>query len=194
MAAGDCVTCKVGGCGGTRKKRGWCNKHYKLWRRWGDPLGSFKRTPPELRFWAKVNKVGPMPAQGVAPGCCWMWRGAKTPGGYGQFRPDYRGPSVVSHRYAYELLVGPIPDGLQLDHLCRTRACVNPAHLEPVTQIENIRRGFSVATFNRLKTHCPQDHPYDTANTYINPTTKGRFCRACARERGRLNYQRKKAA
>ncbi|MEU8682932.1 HNH endonuclease signature motif containing protein [Streptomyces sp. NPDC048611] len=144
----------------------------------------------ELRFWSKVNKQGPMPPQAIAPGLCWEWTGSKTPGGYGQFWVKPR--LVVSHRFAYEQVLGPIPDGLQLDHLCRNRACVNPQHLEPVTQQVNIWRGFSIATANRLKTHCPHGHPYSAENTYIHPKNNGRICRACARERSRKNHQRKR--
>src|ERR1019366_4519713 len=69
---------------------------------------------------------------------CWLWTGGLNRGGYGQFMTP---PCTVAHRVAYELFVGPIPEGLQLDHLCRVRSCVNPQHLEPVSQQENIRRG-----------------------------------------------------
>ncbi|MFC8339351.1 HNH endonuclease signature motif containing protein [Streptomyces rubiginosohelvolus] len=133
-----------------------------------------------------------MPPQAVAPGPCWEWTGAKTTGGYGQFWLKPR--LVVSHRYAYEQMVGPIPEGLQLDHLCRNRACVNPAHLEPVSQQVNILRGFSIATANRLKTRCPQGHPYSASNTYIHPRNNGRICRTCARERSRAVHKRKREA
>ena len=125
-----------------------------------------KRTAEE-RFWAKVDRSGR----------CWLWTGALT-NGYGNF---YNGTCAMgAHRFAYELLVGPIPPGLHLDHLCRVPACVNPAHLEPVTCGENIRRGAAGV----LKTHCPAGHPYDEANTRI---VKGghRQCRTCDRDRSR---------
>jgi hypothetical protein len=86
------------------------------------------------------------------------------------------------HRVAYELLVGPIPEGLELDHLCRNTRCVNPEHLEPVTGRENLMRAVSSwAAKNAAKTHCPQGHPYDEENTKVK-RDGGRACRACGRE------------
>lgn len=85
-----------------------------------------------------------------------------------------------AHRYAYEHFIGPIPEGLQVDHLCRVRNCVNPDHLEAVTCRENVLRGDGVAAANARATHCPQGHAYDEANTYTW-TNGGRHCRACAR-------------
>jgi hypothetical protein len=84
-----------------------------------------------------------------------------------------------AHRLAYELLVGPIPEGLHIDHLCRRPECVNPAHLEPVTNVENIRRG-NAGLFQASKTHCKQGHPYDEKNTLIR-RSGGRACRECHR-------------
>src|SRR6266496_2265386 len=88
------------------------------------------------RFWAKVDRSGGSRA-------CWLWTGKTGRDGYGRIGLGGRGAlvRVRAHRFAYELLIGPIPDGLQIDHLCRVRHCVNPAHLEPVTQRENILRG-----------------------------------------------------
>lgn len=96
--------------------------------------------------------------------------------GYGQ---TWDGQKVLlAHRVAYELAVGPIPEGLHIDHLCRNRACVNPKHLEPVTCLENVRRGAAV------KTHCPHGHEYTPENSYHHPAG-GRICRICIRKRNR---------
>lgn len=109
---------------------------------------------------------------------CWLWEGCKGIDGYGSMR--FKGKPRRVHRVAYELWKGPIPEGLQLDHLCRVRACCNPAHLEPVTCKENVRRGDQGkyrAEINHAKTHCPSGHPYDEANTYYYKNQ--RICRAC---------------
>lgn len=106
---------------------------------------------------------------------CWEWTGAKNAGGYGVCRGQQ------AHRASYELLVGPIPAGLQLDHLCRNRACVNPDHLEPVTRKVNILRGEGVAAKNARKTHCLNGHELTGHNLIQHKG--GRECRACARRR-----------
>ena len=104
--------------------------------------------------------------------------GSKHPLGYGTIR--IQGRTWYSHRYAYELTRGPVPEGMEIDHLCRNRACANPTHLEPVTHAENVRRG-NGGWNSRAKTHCPQNHPYDEANT--GHGSGRRHCRTCGRER-----------
>lgn len=116
-------------------------------------------------------------------GGCWLWMGYKQPDGYGQIWDRVKMRSA--HRVAYELFRGPIPDGLHIDHLCRNRMCVNPEHLEAVTQQENTRRGAAVIT------HCPQGHPYEGGNLYVCPRGK-RECRTCRRDRKRVARARKK--
>lgn len=176
--------CTVDECDRWVFGHGYCVPHYKRWRRWGDPNVKRPKIPAEQRFWSKVKKNGAMPPQATAQGACWDWKAGKTKAGYGVFRPAH-GQGTLAHRYAYELLIGPIPEGLVIDHLCRNRGCVNPDHMEPVTTGENTRRGFGISTWNRLKTHCPKGHPYDVENTYIHPSNNGRICRQCARERDR---------
>ena len=143
------------------------------------PSGVYDRGTPEERFWPKVNKTD----------SCWLWTASKSSDGYGGFR--LAGKMVRAHRFAYELLVGPIPDGLELDHLCRVRECVNPKHLEAVTLQENIRRG-NTGKNNGNKTHCPQGHEYTEANIYITPEGK-RHCRECGRIRMRAYHAKKRA-
>jgi|WetSurMetagenome_2_1015567.scaffolds.fasta_scaffold898528_2 hypothetical protein len=111
---------------------------------------------------------------------CWDWAGAKSTAGYGLIGGGRRGaPLLSAHRLVYETLVGPIPDGLVTDHLCRNRACVNPDHIEIVTHRVNILRGTGASARNASKTHCPAGHEYTPSNT--NLSVGGRHCRECRR-------------
>ena|SRR6266542_1921582 len=107
---------------------------------------------------------------------CWEWNGAHFKAGYAETWDGKR--PLYAHRVAYELWVGPIPDGRQIDHLCRNRGCVNPQHLEVVLPAGNNQRGLSPSAENMRKTHCKRGHPFDEANTHITPTGR-RDCRAC---------------
>lgn len=135
------------------------------------------------RFWGKVDKHG--------PDGCWLWTGPRMPlkktgrKGYGHFAIG--GKSIVAHRYSYQIFMGPIPDGLVLDHLCRVHECVNPSHLEAVTNKENILRGTAPTAANAQKTHCKKGHPLSGDNLIIRPRQFGnsmsitRVCKACKR-------------
>lgn len=138
-------------------------------------------------FYAKVRK-------GRGRNACWLWTGSQNGTGYGSFHirlPNGGRTMALAHRWAYEHEVGPIPEGLTLDHLCRVPLCVRVTHLEPVTNAENIRRGDGGA-HHRAKTHCPQGHPYDAENTYIYPSNGRRGCRICDRAAGARYRARKR--
>lgn len=125
------------------------------------------RFTPE-KFWERVKKA--------SPGDCWEWTGARTSGGYGNLRRPH-GTFDYSHRVAYELTIGPIPEGLQIDHLCRNRICCNPRHLEPVPQRINVVRGMSPYG---VRTTCKHGHDItDPQNVYTAPRGDNR-CRTCA--------------
>ena len=123
-------------------------------------------------------------------GFCWNWIGHISVYGYG--RVYVAGEKFQAHRLIYQILVGEIPKGLGLDHLCRNRKCVNPDHLEPVTNAVNVYRGFCLSAKNRLKTECKHGHPYDEENTYWRTFKKGRDCRTCRRGYSFLRYRANK--
>lgn len=113
---------------------------------------------------------------------CWLWVGTKNKGGYGSCSTPTG--TRNAHRVAFEIHRGDIGDGMDLDHLCRVRACVNPWHLEPVTRSTNLRRGLAgrhVAVAQLAKTHCPKGHRYDNDNTYHRADKIGRQCKPCMR-------------
>lgn len=141
----------------------------------------------EERFWAKVDKNGPL--WNGTP--CWVWTASFGSRGYGQFAIWPQRP-LGAHRISYEMLIGPIPEDKQIDHLCRNRSCVRPAHLEIVTARENTLRGMSFASANARKLHCPKGHPYDLLNTYFVPSTGRRKCRICLHAQLREYYYRTK--
>jgi hypothetical protein len=145
----------------------------------------------EARFWAKVDKTP----------TCWLFTGSTAGEGYGWFWAGSCGHRA--HRVAYELLVGPIPEGMTLDHVkdrgCTSKACVKaladehgPAHLEPVTHRENILRGAGVTACNAAKTVCPHGHPYDAANTMHRRRSDGRAYRKCRQCDNRQRRARKR--
>jgi hypothetical protein len=164
------------------------NEQYTIVTVLGEPYASY--------FWKKVQKTA----------TCWLWTAAKGSSGYGKFCLTIQGQGrciqLTAHRLAYEMVYGRIPCGLELDHLCRVRACVNPAHLEPVTCRENLARspltipsrfanGEGVPNYNAMKTHCWRGHVLSGDNLYIRPKTGYRQCRECMRMHDRQRKDHK---
>lgn len=139
------------------------------------------------RFWRQVDKSSD----------CWIWKGEDSYNGYGRFAVKHfhnrkenfnRKVRVPAHRFSFLEAGGTIPEGMQIDHLCRNRLCVNPAHLEAVTPKENINRGTVAEALKKRKaaiTHCPKGHAYDEENTRMRSDKFGRECRACNKQHSR---------
>lgn len=183
MSAADNASCSVVGCTSqSALRRGMCNSHYSKWWREApmSERGPVQRPSVEERFWSKV-------ARGDG---CWGWLGTLQTSGYGTF-PIGRSGRVLAHRWAYEHLVGPIPAGLTIDHLCRNRACVNPSHMEVVTRGENTRRALLLRA---PKAQCAHGHDFTAENTYVRPANSERACRACRRRIDRARRAKGRAA
>lgn len=159
--------CVVGECGRIAQARGMCHTHYERWR-CGRDLGGEIYDNPRQRFMSKVTDDGD----------CWIWLGATDGDGrYGSVWDGRQNRAVRAHRWALENIAGVnIPEGLVTDHVCRRTLCVNPQHLELVTQRENIRRGNWGSGINARKTHCPSGHPLQGNNVVVR--NGGRRARA----------------
>ncbi len=142
-----------------------------------------RRRPVEERFWSKVDKRGDNE--------CWPWTASLHSGyGYIYLGPDADPIWARAPRFSYELVTGTkIPPKMQIDHLCRNRACVNPAHLEVVTQHENILRGESLSAKRARQTHCYRGHEFTPENTIYTNGGRGRICRTCKNDKRREQRQ-----
>lgn len=133
-----------------------------------------------------LQKVPSRPAEG-----CWPWAGAMTRNGYGTFWVGAQ--CWRAHRYAFSVYRGPIPDGLVIDHLCRNRRCVNPEHLEAVTQSTNLARGDGLVSAQNARTHCPRGHALVPGNLDLTQVKAGkRSCKRCKADAQRARYHRTK--
>lgn len=175
--------CTVDGCGKPQTCRGWCDTHYSRWKRTGDVRADKPpkpRTPKsEQDQWLNETAATRSPLNPA----CWEWPFTRDRAGYGG-HPD--GPA---HRISYERFIGPIPDGLVIDHLCRNPGCVNPRHLEPVPIATNVMRGVGLGATAARATHCIHGHPWDEQNTYIRKDNGTRQCRECIKIRLRRYYR-----
>ena len=175
-------TCTGPDCNRPMMAKGLCSGHYSLVAQGKAlrPLRPYypRGMPEDDRFFARV----------VEDGDCWRWVGAQRPDGYGNFIGG-DGRTWAAHRWAYEFFIGPIPDGLHLDHLCRNPSCVNPWHLDPVTAAVNNSR---IPPENRRQPNelCRRGHPMTPDNVRVN-ARGGRCCLTCRREYER-NWQRER--
>lgn len=162
------VLCCVVGCTTPAKYRGkrLCNRHYlRIWKRGTTELPTKPTVRQQIEAAVFVDEEG-----------CWRWLDSVSPNGYGRIGVEY------AHRLAFEEFVGPIPDGMTIDHLCRVKTCCNPDHLEAVSLRENILRSEGPSAINARLTRCQRGHEFTAENTYIAPSGR-RQCRACIRLR-----------
>lgn len=166
--------CSIQECASPRHARGYCAKHYGRWYRHGDASAAIPIVTTSDRFLSKVER-DPITE-------CWNWAAAMSDTGYGSFFDGAK--TVGAHVFSYRLHVRDIPDGLEIDHLCRNHRCVNPTHLQPVTRRVNVERGFGPSALNMRKTHCIHGHEFTAENTY---TTRAghRQCATCRTARNR---------
>lgn len=175
--------CSIKGCPGQDKARGWCKTHWARWKKHGSPniVVTPQRTDVLDRILRRVNKDGPLPENNPNLGPCWIFGGCLNRTGYGQVTVSFEEGRALVHRVVYQRLVGTIPEGLHLDHLCRTPACCRPEHLEPVTPAENNRRGVGAAVqrarFAAMQ-YCVNGHPRTAGNLVLLKSGKKR-CRPC---------------
>lgn len=176
--------CMIQECSNKIFARKYCSAHYKRWRKYGDPVGG--KWPvgatPEERFMTYV----PSDAGAYE---CWIWLGSISKGSRGGYGIFWGGKKHVrAHNWLWEKVNGKRPDGFVLDHLCRTRSCLNLSHLELVTSRENTLRGNSACAINARKTHCIRGHAFTPDNTQIYRTA--RICRICSRATKRRYKER----
>lgn len=171
---GSTPVCLIDGCNRLAAARGWCRTHYDRYQRNGDPMVTIRRPP--LKFPANVFTRLRFMENG-----CVEFTGHKSRG-YGKAWDGTA--NRFTHRLVYEMLVGPVPAGLELDHLCRNRACCNPSHLEPVTHQENTRRSEGPTAVNARKTRCKNGHP-------LIEGSRDR-CKVCRNENDRAERKRRR--
>lgn len=192
-------TCSIEGCSKAAKTRGWCGMHYERWHRHGDPLTTLRRPP--VRGGTALERCVQLIR--FEESGCWTWTGQIAGNGYGRFA--HEGSSLAAHRVVYELLVGPIPEAMTLDHTCHNlaasrsecsegndclhRRCVNPDHLEPKTSVQNAADSPNHQT---NWTSCIRGHEFTPANTYVTKDG-GRKCRTC-RAAATRRYLQKRGA
>ena len=177
--------CAIRDCEGSVHARHFCQRHYTRWIRHGHPVDGqaarMRATCPEdaLKTYRRITESG-----------CWEWTGYIERHGYGRWCGKVQGrmQRIYVHRLAWETLRGPIPEGLQIDHLCRNRLCFNPEHLEPVTQSVNVRRSLE---FRDGVAHCRNGHEKTPDNTFVS-SDGSRRCRQCARDSDKRRYWRNK--
>ena len=141
----------------------------------------YTRQPLEERFWAKVDKAGPVPALCPALGACWIWTANIDTSGYGRITAGgRRGKLLIAHRYSYQMHKGFLWPGEELDHLCRVLRCVNPDHLEQVTSTENMHRSHNPFILIHLSNRCGRGHEKISANGYFRSSSPGSWrCKIC---------------
>jgi hypothetical protein len=182
------TTCEANECEALAAVRGYCTKHYQRLRKHGDLYYVPRRRRLETIEQRFLRLFTPGPRTE-----CWPWRGYIAPEGYGRLWCSDRRRHVPAHRYSYEHYIGPVAPELVMDHLCRNRACVNPYHLEPVTDRVNVLRGIGPTAQFARSTVCQRGHEKVPANLYVRPDGTA-CCRRCVRMRENEQRRLKRAA